>query len=258
MMAGFEKVIFIIKRENEQDFRDLIDGRAGKHMEVEYAFQELTDIPEGFDIPEGRVKPWGTGHAVLAARKLIDGPFAVINADDYYGADAFHKIYDHLEKAKDGAKYDFSMVAYQLSKTVTENGSVSRGICSVTPDGLLADVTERTNIVQREDGIAYSEDDGASWTDVSGDTMIEIVFVDREKVQIQVNAAFCYREIRRCICNVEYVKIVVFLFNEFLVHSEGFGIFVHNYVAAGFAKILLMIVEKEPGVDIGFHYHLIF
>lgn len=176
MMAGFEKVIFIIKRENEQDFRDLIDGRAGKHMEVEYAFQELTDIPEGFDIPEGRVKPWGTGHAVLAARKLIDGPFAVINADDYYGADAFHKIYDHLEKAKDGAKYDFSMVAYQLSKTVTENGSVSRGICSVTPDGLLADVTERTNIVQREDGIAYSEDDGASWTDVSGDTMVSMNF----------------------------------------------------------------------------------
>jgi len=88
--------------------------------------------------------------------------------------------------------------------------------------------------------------------------MIEIVFVDREKVQIQVNAAFCYREIRRCICNVEYVKIVVFLFNEVLLHSEGFGIFVHNYVAAGFAEILLMIVEKEPGVDIGFHYHLIF
>ena len=101
MMAGFEKVVFIIKEENEKDFRDLIDSRAGKHLDVEYAFQKLDDIPEGFTVPEERVKPWGTCHAVMSARHLIDGPFAVINADDYYGPGAFQTMYEYLEKAQD-------------------------------------------------------------------------------------------------------------------------------------------------------------
>ena len=110
MMAGFEEIVFIIKKENEQDFRALIDERSGKHLNIHYAFQDIADIPEGCEIPEGREKPWGTGHAVLAARKLIDAPFAVINADDYYGAGAFQTMYDFLENAKDDDKYRYSMV----------------------------------------------------------------------------------------------------------------------------------------------------
>lgn len=127
MMAGFEKVIFIIKKENEADFRALIDERAGKHLQVEYAFQELTDIPEGYQIPAEREKPWGTCHAVLSARKLIDGPFAVINADDYYGPGAFQSIYDYLAAAKDDKKYRYCMIGYLLENTLTENGHVAEG-----------------------------------------------------------------------------------------------------------------------------------
>lgn len=164
MMAGFEKVVFIIKRENEKDFRALIDDRAGKHLQVEYAFQELTDLPEGYGVPAERVKPWGTCHAVLSARKFIDGPFAVINADDYYGPGAFQSIYDYLEKAVDDEKYRYCMVGYLLENTLTENGHVARGVCEVSEDGQLSDIVERTKIMRRDGGIAFTEDDGATWT----------------------------------------------------------------------------------------------
>lgn len=176
MMAGFEKVVFIIKKENEEDFRALIDERAGRHLSVEYAFQELSDIPEGYQVPEGRVKPWGTCHAVLSARNFIDGPFAVINADDYYGPGAFQSIFEYLETAEDDEKYRYCMVGYQLENTLTENGSVARGVCEVTADGQLSDIVERTKIMRREDGIAFTEDDGDTWIPLSEGTTVSMNF----------------------------------------------------------------------------------
>lgn len=175
-MAGFEKVIFIIKRENEEDFRALVDDRAGKHIQVEYAFQELTDLPEGYEVPEGRVKPWGTCHAVLSARKLIDGPFAVINADDYYGPGAFQTIYSYLENAADDEKYRYCMVGYQLPNTLTENGHVARGVCSVDAAGQLTDIVERTKIMRRDGVIQFTEDDGETWTSLPEDTTVSMNF----------------------------------------------------------------------------------
>jgi len=176
LMAGFNKVIFIIKKENEEAFRALIDEKAGKHMEVEYAFQELDDLPAGYSVPEGRVKPWGTSHAVLAARKLVDGPIAVINADDYYGPGAFQTIYNFLEKAEDNDKYQYCMVGYQVENTLTENGHVSRGVCETSEDGYLTKVTERTQIQWRDDKIAYTEDDGNNWTELPRGTMVSMNF----------------------------------------------------------------------------------
>ena len=144
VMAGFKKAIFIIKKENEEAFRALVDDRAGKYIGVEYAFQCLDDLPEGYFVPEGREKPWGTAHAVLAARRLADGPIAVINADDYYGPGAFQSIYQFLETACDSDKYDFCMAGYNIENTLTENGYVSRGVCQTSEEGLLREITERT------------------------------------------------------------------------------------------------------------------
>lgn len=175
-LAGFKKAIFIIKEENEEDFRALIDNRAGKYMEVAYAFQKLEDIPAGYEVPEGRVKPWGTCHAVMSARDLIDGPFAVINADDYYGPGAFQTIYDYLEKAEDGQKYDYAMVGYDVEKTLTENGTVSRGVCQKSAEGFLTDIVERTKIGWHGDGVAFSEDDGQTWATVEKGTTVSMNF----------------------------------------------------------------------------------
>ena len=159
VMAGFQKAIFIIKKENEADFRTLIDDRAGKYIDIEYAFQELTDLPAGYSVPEGRVKPWGTAHAVLAARKLIDAPFAVINADDYYGPEAFQLIYEFLSRpAAADCKEHFCMVGYQIEKTLTENGFVSRGVCQTDEKGMLTEITERTKIKWQDEDIVYMDD----------------------------------------------------------------------------------------------------
>ena len=174
MMAGFEDVVFVIKEENETDFRALIDERAGKH------------IPEGYKVPEGREKPWGTCHAVMSARHLVNGPFAVINADDYYGPGAFQSMYDFLEKsAEEAAKeeaagtkpaqYEFCMIGYELKNTITENGHVSRGVCDVTDGGYLTDIVERTKIMRRDGGIQYTED-GESWVTLPEDTVVSMNF----------------------------------------------------------------------------------
>lgn len=176
MLAGFKKVIFIIKRENEQDFRDLIDHRAGKFMEVEYVYQELEDLPEGYQVPEGRVKPWGTAHAVLAARKKITGPIAVINADDYYGPGAFQSIYTFLETACDDEKYHYCMVGYQLENTLTENGYVSRGVCQTSADSMLTEITERTRIQWKEGAIVYQREDGQTWGELEKGTTVSMNF----------------------------------------------------------------------------------
>ncbi len=173
--AGFEKVIFVIKEENYDLFRETIGDRISAKVEVAYAFQRLVDLPEGFAVPEGRVKPWGTGQAILSAAGAAEGaPFAVINADDYYGKEAFQKAFDYLSSSRDDDMYRFAMVGYQLKNTVTENGSVSRGVCRVSPEGFLLEIRERTRIEMRPDGIACTEDGGESWIHLDDDTIVSM------------------------------------------------------------------------------------
>ncbi len=172
--AGFEQVVFIIKREMEAEFKETVGNRLSKYVEVFYAYQELENLPQGYDVPDGRVKPWGTAHAVLSCIDKLDGPFAVINADDYYGREAFKLIYDYLSEHPDDEKYRYAMVGYQLGNTVTDNGHVARGICEVNEDGELAAVHERTRIEKRKGGIAYTEDDGATWVDVPAETTVSM------------------------------------------------------------------------------------
>ncbi|WP_310602425.1 nucleotidyltransferase family protein [Anaerosporobacter sp.] len=172
--AGFEKVVFVIKKELENDFRELVGNPIAKHMEVEYVFQSLEDIPEGFTVPEKRVKPWGTGQAVLSCYDVVDGPFAVINADDYYGASAFQMIYDFLAEAKDDSYYRYTMVGYRLKNTVTDNGYVSRGVCDTDENEMLQGIVERTRIEKHENGITYSEDDGDTWVALPDETIVSM------------------------------------------------------------------------------------
>ena len=172
--AGFGKVLFVIKRENEQLFRESIGDRVSGKIPVEYAFQELNDLPEGFEVPEERKKPWGTGHAVRACRALIDAPFAVINADDYYGPGAFQLIGDFLRESSEDEKMHFAMAGYILRNTLTENGHVARGVCEVGSDGFLTGITERTKIVRKDDEAAWWNEDTQDWVDISGDRMVSM------------------------------------------------------------------------------------
>ena len=172
--AGFEKVVFIIKKQDEDNFKEAVGKRMEKLMDVSYAYQDMANIPEGFEVPEGRVKPWGTAHAVLSAIDVVDGPFAVINADDYYGSEAFKQIYDYLSTHEDDEKYRYTMVGYKLENTVTDNGHVARGICTMNEAGELVKIEERTRIEKRNGGIAFTEDDGATWTEVPGETVVSM------------------------------------------------------------------------------------
>ena len=175
--AGFETVVFVIKHEIEADFKAAIGDRLSKIIEVKYAYQELTDLPAGYSVPEGRVKPFGTAHAILAARKVVDGPFAVVNADDYYGPEAFQTIYDYLSNNPDQPGcYEFAMVGYLLGNTVTEHGHVARGVCVEDENNYLVSVTERTRIEKDGENARFTEDDGASWTEISGDTLVSMNF----------------------------------------------------------------------------------
>ena len=158
MRAGFKKVVFIIKKENEEDFRTCVGNAVSKHMEVDYVFQDLNKVPEGFVIPEGRVKPWGTAHAILCCKDVIKEPFAVINADDYYGRNAFQTLYDYLTTHQDDDKFRYAMVGYELGNTLTENGSVARGCCVTDENNFLVTIAERTQIEKREKGAEYTED----------------------------------------------------------------------------------------------------
>ena len=171
--AGFETVVFVIKPEIEADFKEAIGDRVSKVMDVKYAYQLKEDLPEGYSVPAGRTKPWGTAHAALAARNIVDGPFAVINADDYYGPEAYQEIYNYLSTHQDGDMYEYVMVGYLLKNTVTENGTVARGVCEETADHFLTQVTERTKIEKGEPP-RYTEDDGATWTDLSADTIVSM------------------------------------------------------------------------------------
>ena len=145
-------------------------------MKVDYAFQQLNDLPDGYSVPEGREKPWGTAHAVMAARHLADGPIAVINADDYYGPGAFQTIYDFLEGACDGEKYSYCMVGYDIENTLTENGFVSRGVCKTSEQGFLTEITERTKIQWKDGEIVYTEDDGKTWKNLPKGTTVSMNF----------------------------------------------------------------------------------
>ena len=174
--AGFDTVVIIIKEAIKKDFMETVGARLAKApLEIRYAYQELDKLPAGYAVPEGRTKPWGTSHAVLCAKEAIDGaPFAVINADDYYGKAAFKVIYDHLSQAEDGEVYDYCMVGYRLGNTVTDNGSVARGVCQTDDRGYLTQVTERTRIEKYDGGIHYTEDGGESWTDLPEDTIVSM------------------------------------------------------------------------------------
>ena len=174
MAAGFEKVVFIIKRANEQAFKESIGNRVSQKIQVEYVYQELDKIPQGFDVPEGREKPFGTGHAILCCRDMLDGPFVVINADEYYGKHAYQAVYDYLMEHQDDEKYRYAMVGYALKNTLTEHGHVARGICRTNDQGFLEEIVERTHIEKRGDGAAYTEDEGKSWTKVSADSIVSM------------------------------------------------------------------------------------
>ena len=173
--AGFETVVFIIKREIADTFKAAIGDRLSRIINVKYAYQELIDLPEGYCVPEGRVKPWGTAHAVLAARHVVDGPFAVINADDCYGPEAFRVIYDYLCATPDrpGCS-EFAMVGYRLDNTVTEHGSVARGVCTEDEDNFLLEVTERTQIEKDGADARFTEDNGKTWTALPGSTIVSM------------------------------------------------------------------------------------
>lgn len=170
--AGFERVAFVIKRGIEREFHEAVGRRAERRFEVRYVYQELDRLPDGFSVPEGREKPWGTGHAAACCRGTVDGPFAVINADDFYGAAAYGAVFDFLSAGH--ANGEYAMVGYRLRNTLTENGYVSRGICSIQ-DGYLTGVTERTHIEARGGGAAWTED-GASWQPLSGDEIVSMNF----------------------------------------------------------------------------------
>ena len=172
--AGFEKIVFIIKKEIEEDFRSCIGDRMEKQIQVEYVFQDLHNLPEGFETPEERTKPWGTAHAVLSCLPVIDGPFAVINADDYYGQQAFKMIYDYLASHQDNEKYQYTMVGYLLKNTLTEYGHVARGVCETDEAGKLTAITERVRIEKHADGPAFTEDEGKTWTGLSEDTVVSM------------------------------------------------------------------------------------
>ena len=170
--AGFERAVIIIKKENEADFREVLGDRVSRHMQVDYAYQSLDGIPEGFSIPEGRVKPWGTGHAVLSALEAVgDAPFCAINADDYYGREAFKLCYDHLTNLK--GEGDYCMVGYLLKNTVSESGSVARGVCTLNEDSCLSDLKERTHIITTVDGPMFTED-GKHYELLSPETIVSM------------------------------------------------------------------------------------
>jgi len=173
--AGFETVVCIIKKEIEKDFKEIISRGAAKHMDIKYVYQDMNAIPGGYKIPEGRVKPWGTAHAVLTAKDLVDGPCVVINADDYYGPSVFKLLFDYLSSHEDGEYYEYCMAGYKIENTLSELGSVSRGIC-VEKDGYLSHIDERTTVQRNGDKIQFTEDGGKTWGDIAEGTPASMNF----------------------------------------------------------------------------------
>ena len=173
--AGFDHVVFIIKEENLELFKETIGNRIEKKIRVSYVFQSVNDLPVGLTLPEGRTKPWGTGHAIYCARNAVQDHFAVINADDFYGRDTFVQLAKHLSMNDlSGQLAHHCMVGFRLGNTLTENGTVSRGVCDVDNNGMLKEVVERTKIEKRETCAAYLNDDGETWTELDFDTIVSM------------------------------------------------------------------------------------
>lgn len=171
--AGFRDIVFIIKKEIEADFRAVMDPHLlGKDINVSYVFQEIDKLPEGYTPPLDRRKPWGTAHAILCAIDVVDAPFAVINSDDYYGAHAFEKIYNFLTTHTDDDKYHFAMIGYRIKNTVTDMGSVSRGVCKSDEESMLTEIVERTNIYTKDGEIYYTE--GEERYSLDPDTLVSM------------------------------------------------------------------------------------
>lgn len=173
--AGFKKVIFVIKKEIEEDFKKLIEGKADQYLETQYAFQELESLPPGYQLPEGRLGPWGTSHAILCAKDLIEGPFCAINSDDYYGPDAFVKAYNFFMAEEEREMGRYAMVGYKVQKTLSDQGTVTRGVCKVE-DNFLAHIAERRNIKKDGERIIYSDDDQRTWKEIPIDTTVSMNF----------------------------------------------------------------------------------
>jgi len=192
MRAGFRRAVFVVGPENEAAFRERIGARMEKRLEVRYARQSLGALPEGFSVPSGRVKPWGTGHAVLCCGGLIDAPFAVINADDYYGRSAFQRLFDFLRThEQESAPLRCALVGYVLENTLTDHGFVARGVCARDAEGHLAGITERTRIERRNGGVAYSEDGGNAWSPLAPDAMVSMnCWAFPEAVMAELRALF--------------------------------------------------------------------
>ncbi len=173
LRAGFDRVVFVIKESLEEEFRARIGRTVEPHVETVYVHQHLDDLPEGFSVPPAREKPWGTGHATLSCRHVVDEPFAVLNADDFYGPTSYRMLADYLRQAEDGQRYDDCMVGYRLRNTLSEHGYVSRGVCRVDNDGYLVNVRERTHIERFADAIKYTED-GEHWLPLPEDTIVSM------------------------------------------------------------------------------------
>ena len=166
--AGFNKVVFIIRKDIFKEFEEIIGNRIKEQIDVEYVFQELDDLPEGFEVPEGRTKPWGTGQAVLCCKDVVKEPFAIINADDFYGKGSYQTLHDYLA---DETHKQYALVGYILENTLTDNGSVTRGICQ-SKDGLLSEVKECAKIEKHDCGVQYFEND--EWVDVDAKSLVSM------------------------------------------------------------------------------------
>ena len=173
--AGFNKVVFVIRKDLDKDFKEIIGRRMEKLVEVEYAYQELNDIPERFQKKtEGRKKPWGTGQAILCCKDVIDEPFLVINADDYYGKEAYREAYAYLTGRKDDNAYEACMVGFVLKNTLSDNGGVTRGVCKVDEHSMLSEIVETSNIVKTSEGAAVQTEDGAVPIDVESEVSMNM------------------------------------------------------------------------------------
>lgn len=173
LRAGFESIVFIIKHGIESDFKELIGNRLERHADVKYVYQELDMLPEGFAVPEGRVKPWGTSHAILCCRNVVKGPFVALNADDFYGPAAFKLAYGFLLEHK--GENEHAIIGYRIGETLTDHGSVSRGVCVVDERGYLSDIRERTNVIRHGDKAAY-EDENGNYITLPADTTVSMNF----------------------------------------------------------------------------------
>ena len=172
--GGFGKIVFVIRKDFEQDFREKIISKYGNHIPVELVFQAIDDLPAGFTCPAERVKPWGTNHAVLMGKNVINEPFAVINADDFYSRDAFAVLGQWLNNLPEGQENKYCMVGFRVGNTLSENGHVARGVCETSADGYLTHIVERTKIEKRDGGICYLDDDGATWVKVDPMTPVSM------------------------------------------------------------------------------------